>query len=82
MLLLEIIIGRLQKTNCGFLNLLQLSMHYNMKGFELIRYLPGKNDEMFFPPALELIMKRTTNHDGVYRIESRHPLLIEVYGFP
>ena len=57
----------------------RLSMHKNMKEFRLFRYDGG--GEFDFPPARRLIRNRSSDNDGVYRIESRPPLLVEVYGF-
>ena len=61
----------------------RLSVHKNMKEFKLVRCerSPCDGEVLDFPSARELIRNRSPDSDGVYRIETRHPLLVEVYGF-
>ena len=62
----------------------RLSVHKDIKEFKLVRCerrTPCDGEEFDFPPARRLIRNRSSDNDGVYRIESRHPLLVEVYGF-
>ena len=57
----------------------RLSVHKNMREFTLHR--DHDYNGFVILPARELIRNRSPDSDGVFRIRSRRPLLIEAYGF-